>query len=95
MVSKMAPSSTRSLRRELFGQPVRACEIAPGTAKTEEFSLHRFGGDREKAEAVYAGVEAPLTAEDVAHAVQLGRQPAPVGQRRPDASPASCTDLAV
>jgi len=70
VVSKHALSSlTRSLRRELFGQPVRVCEIAPGMVKTEEFSLHRFGGDRAKSEAVYAGVEAPLTAEDVSDAI--------------------------
>ena len=33
-----------------------------------DFSLVRFEGDRERAEAVYAGVD-PLTPEDVAEAV--------------------------
>ncbi|WP_037912151.1 SDR family NAD(P)-dependent oxidoreductase [Actinacidiphila yeochonensis] len=58
-----------TLRLELCGQPVRVIEIAPGMVKTEEFSLTRFHGDAEKAAAVYAGVEGPLTAEDVAETV--------------------------
>jgi NADP-dependent 3-hydroxy acid dehydrogenase YdfG len=37
--------------------------------RTEEFSLNRFGGDRERSEAVYAGVAEPLVAEDIADAV--------------------------
>ncbi|SDQ05584.1 SDR family oxidoreductase [Quadrisphaera sp. DSM 44207] len=59
----------RTLRLELAGDPVRVIEIAPGMVRTEEFSLNRFGGDREKADAVYAGVREPLTAEDVADCV--------------------------
>jgi NADP-dependent 3-hydroxy acid dehydrogenase YdfG len=54
----------RVLRLELLGQPVRVSEVDPGMVETE-FSLVRFAGDRERADAVYAGVE-PLTAEDVA-----------------------------
>ncbi|GGO78978.1 SDR family oxidoreductase [Nocardioides deserti] len=60
---------TETLRLELWDQPVRVCEIAPGMVKTDEFALVRFEGDREKAEAVYAGVAEPLTAEDVADAI--------------------------
>ena len=60
---------TQEMRKEMLGQPVRICEIAPGMVKTEEFSVNRFEGDREKAEAVYAGVENPLTAEDVADCI--------------------------
>jgi NADP-dependent 3-hydroxy acid dehydrogenase YdfG len=60
---------TETLRLELYDQPVRICEIAPGMVKTDEFSLVRFGGDREKAESVYAGVAEPLVAEDIADAV--------------------------
>ncbi len=60
---------TRTLRLELFDQPVRVCEIAPGLVRTEEFSLVRFDGDRTKADSVYAGVAEPLTAEDVAEAI--------------------------
>jgi NADP-dependent 3-hydroxy acid dehydrogenase YdfG len=57
------------LRMELAGEPLRVVEVAPGLVRTEEFSLNRFGGDRERADAVYAEVEAPLTAEDVAETI--------------------------
>ena len=60
---------TETLRLELFDQPVWVCEIAPGMVATEEFSLVRFGGDQAKADAVYAGVEEPLVADDVADAI--------------------------
>ena len=43
------------LRQELLGRPVRVCEIDPGMVETE-FSLVRFGGDAERAAAVYEGV---------------------------------------
>ncbi|MEO8502735.1 MAG: SDR family NAD(P)-dependent oxidoreductase [Acidobacteriota bacterium] len=58
---------TQTLRAELLGQPVRITEIAPGLAETE-FSRVRFGGDVERAAAVYRGVEA-LSAEDVAECI--------------------------
>ncbi len=60
---------TETLRLELCGEPIRISEIAPGLVRTDEFGLVRFGGDREKAEAVYAGVPDPLVAEDIADAV--------------------------
>jgi len=59
----------RVLRQELNGEPIRVVEIAPGMVHTEEFTLNRFGGDAVAAEAVYAGVEAPLVAEDVADVI--------------------------
>ena len=58
-----------TLRLELFDQPVRVIEIAPGMVKTDEFALNRFAGDEAKAAAVYAGVAEPLLAEDVADCV--------------------------
>jgi NADP-dependent 3-hydroxy acid dehydrogenase YdfG len=60
---------SETLRLELFDQPVRVCEIAPGMVKTDEFALVRFGGDQEKADKVYEGVAEPLTADDVADAI--------------------------
>jgi NADP-dependent 3-hydroxy acid dehydrogenase YdfG len=60
---------TETLRLELCGEPIRVSEIAPGMVRTDEFALVRFDGDREKAEAVYAGVPDPLVAEDVADAI--------------------------
>lgn len=57
------------LRLELAGEPIRVVEIAPGLVQTEEFSLNRFGGDRARADAVYADVPDPLVAGDVAAAV--------------------------
>ncbi len=60
---------SETLRLELWDQPVRVCEIAPGMVRTDEFALVRFDGDQEKAEAVYAGVPDPLTAEDIADAI--------------------------
>lgn len=59
-----------TLRLELVGEPVRIIDIAPGMVKTEEFSLRRFHGDKEKAAQVYAGVEKPLTAEDIAETIR-------------------------
>jgi NADP-dependent 3-hydroxy acid dehydrogenase YdfG len=58
-----------TLRLELCGQPVRVTEIAPGMVRTDEFAVNRFGGDAERAAAVYAGVAEPLTADDVAATV--------------------------
>jgi NADP-dependent 3-hydroxy acid dehydrogenase YdfG len=55
------------LRIESVGQPLRVSEIDPGLVETE-FSLVRFGGDAERAAAVYDGLT-PLTAEDVAETV--------------------------
>lgn len=57
----------RTLRYELLGKPVRLTEIAPGMVETD-FSLVRFEGDKERADAVYAGLT-PLTADDVAEVI--------------------------
>ena len=55
----------RTLRLEEAEHNVRVIEIAPGMVRTEEFSLNRLG-DADAADKVYAGVEKPLTADDVA-----------------------------
>jgi NADP-dependent 3-hydroxy acid dehydrogenase YdfG len=60
---------TETLRLELWDQPVRVMEIAPGMVRTDEFALVRFGGDKDKAAAVYEGVEEPLVADDIADAI--------------------------
>ncbi len=60
---------TETLRLELFDQPVRICEIAPGMVRTEEFAAVRFDGDQARADATYAGVAEPLVADDIADAI--------------------------
>lgn len=62
-------SMVGALRLEVVDRPVRVCEISPGMVKTDEFSLTRFHGDQDKAERVYAGVDEPLVADDIADAI--------------------------
>ena len=57
----------RTLRGEHLGEPIRFTEILPGMVETD-FSLNRFAGDADRADAVYAGIT-PLTAQDVADTV--------------------------
>ena len=60
---------TGTLRLELSGEPIRVTEIAPGMVRTDEFALDPLRRRPEKADAVYAGVAEPLTAEDIADVV--------------------------
>ena len=60
---------TYALREDLLGRPIRLTTVDPGLAETE-FSVVRFKGDREKADAVYKGVE-PLVADDVAECIMF------------------------
>ncbi|WP_026911725.1 SDR family NAD(P)-dependent oxidoreductase [Patulibacter minatonensis] len=60
-------TTTRTLRLELLGRPIRVTEIQPGMVETD-FARVRFDGDEEKAAAVYAGMT-PLVADDVADLV--------------------------
>lgn len=57
---------TEALRLEEAEHNVRVVEVAPGLVHTPEFSLMRLGGDQTAADKVYAGVEKPLTGQDVA-----------------------------
>lgn len=64
-----AHALTAVLRLELSGEPIRVIEVAPGMVHTEEFALNRFGGDKERADAVYSAVPEPLVADDVAEVI--------------------------
>ncbi|RTL59128.1 MAG: SDR family NAD(P)-dependent oxidoreductase [Sphingobacteriales bacterium] len=55
---------SKSMRLDLLRHQIRVTNISPGAADTE-FSLVRFKGDEEKANAMYKGYK-PLTAEDIA-----------------------------
>ena len=67
-----------NLRSDLHGTGVRVTSVEPGLSGGTEFSQVRFGGDRERAAAVYAGTQ-PLTADDVAAAIEWATsQPAHV-----------------
>lgn len=58
---------SKAMRIDLLKHGIKVTNIAPGMAETE-FSIVRFKGDREKADAVYKGVKA-LTAEDIAEVI--------------------------
>jgi 3-hydroxy acid dehydrogenase/malonic semialdehyde reductase len=60
-------SLTRSMRIDLLKHNIRVTQIAPGMAETE-FSIVRFKGNEDKANAVYKGIKA-LTAEDIAEVI--------------------------
>jgi 3-hydroxy acid dehydrogenase/malonic semialdehyde reductase len=59
---------TLNLKADLIGTGVRVTSIEPGLVGGSEFSLVRFGGDGERAERPYQGVQ-PLTPEDIAETV--------------------------
>ncbi|CAK3923954.1 hypothetical protein B0A50_00638 [Lecanosticta acicola] len=58
---------TEAIRIELISSRIRIIEIDPGQVETE-FSVVRFYGDKEKADAVYKGCT-PLTPDDIAETV--------------------------
>ncbi len=56
-----------NLRADLVGRNIRVTDIEPGMVQGSEFSTVRFGGDQDKAAAVYAGTNA-MVPEDIAEA---------------------------
>jgi 3-hydroxy acid dehydrogenase / malonic semialdehyde reductase len=58
-----------NLRSDLHGTGVRVTCVEPGLVGGTEFSEVRFGGDAERAAAVYTGAQ-PLTADDIAAAIE-------------------------
>ena len=64
-----ATALVETLRLELAGEPIRVVEVDPGMVWTDGFSLTRFHGDQAKADSVYAGVDRPLVAADVAECI--------------------------
>lgn len=56
-----------NLRADVLGKNIRITNIEPGMCDTE-FSTVRFKGDKEKADAVYSGMQ-PLTAGDIAETI--------------------------
>lgn len=59
---------TRSMRIDLHEKGIRVSSVNPGLVETE-FSLVRFKGDEERANAVYNGLE-PLVGEDIAETIR-------------------------
>lgn len=60
---------TKGMRIDLLKYNIRVTSVSPGMVETE-FSLVRFGGDKEKADQVYKGIT-PLSAMDVAQAIEF------------------------
>ncbi|WP_083982939.1 SDR family oxidoreductase [Actinomadura hibisca] len=69
---------SQNLRSDLHGTGIRVTCIEPGMCGDTEFSTVRFGGDQDRAQAVYKGMQ-PLTPTDIAEAVSwAASQPAHV-----------------
>lgn len=58
---------SRNLRTDVHGTGIRVTNIEPGLAESE-FSVVRFGGDKQKAAKVYEGTQ-PLTPADIAEII--------------------------
>jgi len=60
---------TNNLRTDLLGKQIKVTHVAPGLLSDTEFSMVRFHGNKEAANAVYDGVQA-LNPEDIAQTIQ-------------------------
>ena len=58
---------TKAMRMDLLPHKIKVTAVCPGAVETE-FSVVRFNGDQERADAVYDGYQ-PLMANDVAEAI--------------------------
>ncbi len=77
---------TNNLRCDLHGTGVRVSNVEPGLAESE-FSVVRFHGNQEKADAVYKGTE-PLTPVDIAEIVfWIAARPSRVNINRVEVMP--------
>ena len=77
---------SNNLRCDLHGTGVRVSNVEPGLAESE-FSVVRFHGDQEKADAVYKGTK-PLTPVDIAEIVYwIAAQPMHVNINRVEVMP--------
>lgn len=58
---------TNGMRIDLLQRNIKVTSICPGLVETE-FSMVRFKGDQQKADATYNGID-PLTAKDIAESI--------------------------
>jgi 3-hydroxy acid dehydrogenase/malonic semialdehyde reductase len=77
---------SNNLRADVHGSGIRVSNVEPGLAESE-FSVIRFQGDQEKANAVYKGTD-PLTPENIAETVYwIATQPPHVNINRLEIMP--------
>ncbi|MEA2007112.1 MAG: SDR family NAD(P)-dependent oxidoreductase [Patescibacteria group bacterium] len=62
-------SISDGLRKDVIEHKIRITNIQPGLVETN-FSITRFGGDKEKAKEAYFGIK-PLSAEDIATIIKF------------------------
>ena len=76
-----------NLRTDLAGTNIRVCNLIPGLVGDTEFSVVRFHGDSDKAQAVYDGYAA-LTPQDIASNISwVLAQPAHININRMEIMP--------
>lgn len=60
---------TKGMRQDLNPYGIKVTSIAPGMVQTE-FSIVRFHGDQQRADATYSGMT-PLTGDDIADIIEF------------------------